>query len=215
MPQQDLATALAQAIAHLSAADQKMARHIRKVGACGLTVERRRSPFEALVEAVTHQQLHGKAARTIFGRVKALAPTKKFPTPEDLLALQEEQLRAAGLSRAKTAAIKDIAAKTQAGVVPTNRQLARMDDAEIIERLVSIRGVGRWTVEMLLIFKLGRLDVLPVDDFGVRKGYAVLHGLDEMPHPKELLKHGESWRPFRSVAAWYLWRAADGAKKRD
>jgi DNA-3-methyladenine glycosylase II len=202
------------AVSHLTTADRKLARLIRRVGPCGLSTDALRTPFQALVEAVAHQQLNGRAARTILGRVKALVPRRRFPTPDDLLLLPEEQLRGAGLSRAKVAAVRDIATKTREGVVPTARKLAAMEDAEIVERLTSIRGVGQWTVEMLLIFKLGRLDVLPIDDFGVRKGFSIVYGHKELPRPKELLAYGECWRPFRSVAAWYLWRAADTAQNK-
>jgi len=169
----------------------------------------RRAPFEALVRAVTFQQLNGTAAETILKRVIALYPGKRFPTPEDLLATHDERLRGAGLSRAKTAAVKDIAAKTIAGVVPTSRQIIKMTNEEIVERLITVRGVGPWTVEMLLMFTLGRLDVLPVTDYGVRKGFAVVYGRSELPTPRELLEHGERWRPHRSTAAWYLWRALE------
>ncbi len=202
----------AEAIEHLVSADRTLGKLIERVGPCALSADRRRTPFAALVEAVAHQQLTGKAARTILNRVIALAPRRRFPRPEDLLALSEESLRAAGLSRAKVAAVKDIALKAQDGVVPTARQMAAMEDAEIIERLTAIRGVGQWTVEMLLIFKLGRLDVLPVDDFGVRKGFAVAYRRPALPDKHELRQHGERWRPYRSIASWYLWRAADGAK---
>ena len=203
---------LKEAMEHLSSADRTLARLIRRVGPCGLTTDHERSPFEALVEAVAHQQLTGKAAQTILGRVKALVPHRKFPTPDDLILLSEDSLRGAGLSRAKVAAVKDIALKTRSGVVPTPRRMAGMEDAEIIERLTVIRGVGQWTVEMLLIFKLGRLDVLPIDDFGVRKGYALAYRRKDLPKRQELLEHGERWRPYRSVASWYLWRAVDAAK---
>ena len=197
------------ALAHLTRADKTLGRLIRQIGPCLLKPERRRSPYEALVQSVVYQQLNGRAASTILGRVKALFPARKFPTPEDLLATSDEQLRGAGLSRAKTAAVKDIATQTLAGVVPTSRHIARLPDAEILERLTSIRGVGPWTVEMLLIFKLGRPDVLPVTDYGVRIGFARAFGWEAMPTPAELLAHGERWRPHRMIAAWYLWRAAD------
>jgi len=200
------------AVGHLALADKTLARLMRRVGPCGLTPDPRRSAFEALVEAVTHQQLNGRAAQTILGRVKALVPKRKFPTPDDLIALSDDLLRGAGLSRAKVASVKDIARKTRDGLVPTPRRMAGMDDVEIIERLTAIRGVGQWTVEMLLIFRLGRLDVLPADDFGVRKGFAVTYRREELPKRQELLEHGERWRPYRSVASWYLWRAADAAK---
>jgi DNA-3-methyladenine glycosylase II len=198
-----------EAIKHLTKADRVLGRLIKKVGPCGWKPERRRSPFESLVQAVTHQQLNGTAAKTILGRVKALYPGRAFPSPEDLLATPDEKLRAAGLSRAKAASIKDIAAKTLAGIVPTSRAIARMDNDAIITQLTGIRGVGPWTVEMLLMFKLGRTDVLPATDFGVRKGFALVYELEDLPAPKDLLEHGERWRPYRSFAAWYLWRALD------
>ena len=198
------------AIEHLTKADKVLARLIRKVGPCGLKARKRCSPFQALVQSVAHQQLNGTAANTILGRVLALYPRRKFPTPGDVLATPDEKLRGAGLSRAKVAAIKDIAAKTVEGVVPPARTIAKMPDAEILERLTTIRGVGPWTVEMLLIFKLGRLDVLPATDFGVRKGFALIFMRDELPKPAELLEYGERWRPYRSIASWYLWRRLDG-----
>ncbi len=187
-----------------------LARLILRVGPCALKPRKDCSPFQALVQSVAHQQLNGTAANTILARVKALYPGRKFPTPDDVLGTPDVQLRRAGLSRAKVAAIKDIAAKTVAGVVPPARRIAKMGDAEIVERLTTIRGVGPWTVEMLLIFKLGRLDVLPATDFGVRKGFAMAFQRDELPKPTELLEHGDRWRPYRSIAAWYLWRALDG-----
>ena len=198
-----------EAVAHLCQADKKLARLIKKVGPCRLEPQTRRAPFQALVRSVTFQQLNGKAAETIVGRVLALFPGKRFPTPDDLLAMPDEKLRAAGLSRNKTAAVKDIAAKTIAGVVPDARAIKRLSNEEILERLTSVRGVGPWTVEMLLMFTLGREDVFPVTDFGVRKGFMLTYGLKEMPAPKDLLAHGEKWRPHRTTASWYLWRAVD------
>src|SRR5213594_2437207 len=170
-------------------------------------------PFDALAESIAYQQLSGKAAATIFGRVRALFPQKKWLDPEQLLATPDETLRAAGLSRAKTAALKDLAAKTIDGTVPSGRALLRMSDDEIIARLTQVRGIGRWTVEMLLLFDLGRLDVWPIDDYGVRKGFAKTFGRRKLPTPKQLMKFGEKWRPYRSVAAWYFWRALDAPKK--
>lgn len=198
-----------EALAHLARADKKLAKLIKKVGPCRLVPETRRAPFQALVRSVTFQQLNGKAAETIFGRVLALFPDKRFPSPEELLATPDEKLRAAGLSRNKTAAVKDIAAKTIAGVVPDSRTIKKLSNEEILERLTSVRGVGPWTVEMLLMFTLGREDVFPVTDFGVRKGFAITYGLKELPSPKELLAHGEKWRPHRTTASWYMWRAVD------
>ena len=197
------------AIEHLTKADKILARLIRKVGPCGLKARKGCSPFQALVQSVAHQQLNGTAAKTILKRVMALYPGRPFPAPDDVLATADEKLRGAGLSRAKVAAIKDIAAKTVEGIVPHERVIAKMPDAEILERLTTIRGVGPWTVEMLLIFKLGRPDVLPATDFGVRKGFAKIFKRDELPKPVELLEHGERWRPYRSIASWYLWRGLD------
>jgi 3-methyladenine DNA glycosylase/8-oxoguanine DNA glycosylase len=198
-----------EAIQYLCRADKILGRLIARVGPCTLKPRTRQTPFEALVQAVTHQQLNGTAAKTIFNRVLALYPDKRFPTPRDLLDTPDEQLRGAGLSRAKTAAVKDIAAKRIASVVPGARAIAKMSDAEIIERLTRVRGVGPWTVEMLLMFTLGRMDVLPITDYGVRKGFALTYGRRDLPSPKEVLEHGERWRPHRTTAAWYLWRALD------
>ena len=172
-----------EAVEHLCRVDSVLAKLIRKTGPCTLRHKDRRSPYEALVTSVTYQQLNGTAAATILGRVKALFPARRFPAPEDLLNIPEERLRGAGLSTAKTLAIKDIAAKTTDGGVPTRRAMARMTDDEIVERLTSLHGVGPWTVEMLLIFTLGRTDVLPATDFGVRKGFALTYGRDELPKP--------------------------------
>ncbi len=166
-------------------------------------------PFDALAESIAYQQLSGKAAATIFGRVRALYPRRKWFSPELIIATPDETFRAAGLSRNKTAALKDLAAKTLDGTVPTRAALERMSDEEIIARLTTVRGIGRWTVEMLLLFDLGRLDVWPVDDYGVRKGYAKTFRKKELPKPKKLQAIGEKWRPYRSVAAWYFWRALD------
>lgn len=198
-----------QAIRHLTRADKTLGRLIKQVGPCRLKPKVRRSPFETLVQSVAYQQLNGTAAATILGRVKALYPGRSFPTPDDLLATPDERLRGAGLSGAKTAAIKDIAAKTIAGVVPTSRAIGKMSDEEILERLTSVRGVGPWTVAMLLIFTLGRPDVWPVTDYGVRKGFARVYQWKELPTPKELHAFGEKWRPYRTTAAWYFWRALE------
>jgi DNA-3-methyladenine glycosylase II len=166
-------------------------------------------PFDALAESIAYQQLSGKAAATIFGRVRALYPKRKWLDPKQLLATPDETLRGAGLSRAKVSALKDLAAKTIDGTVPSGRALIRMSDDEIIARLTTVRGIGRWTVEMLLLFDLGRPDVWPVDDYGVRKGFAKTFRRRKLPTPKQLMKFGEKWRPYRSVAAWYFWRALD------
>ena len=200
------------AVEHLVRVDPVLRRLIRRVGDCALRPEPRRSPFQSLVQAVANQQLNGKAAATILGRFKALFPGRRFPGPADLAEVTDDALRACGFSRAKIAAIRDIAAKAESGVIPDSRRIARMPDEEIIDRLIEVRGVGRWTVEMLLIFQLGRPDILPVDDFGVRNGFRIAYGLDEMPKPRDVLVHGERWKPHRTVASWYLWRAVDLAK---
>lgn len=202
-----------QARTHLSQADPAMAGLIARIGPCRLRPQRGREPFEALVRAIAHQQLHGRAAEAILARFLALYPDRPFPTPEDVLATSETALRACGFSASKLAAIRDICLKAHEGVVPTRRAAHRLSDEELIERLTTIRGVGRWTVEMLLIFTLGRPDVLPVDDFGVREGYRVIMGLDAQPRPRALEEIGQAWAPFRSTAAWYLWRAADKVGK--
>jgi DNA-3-methyladenine glycosylase II len=197
------------AIHHLSRADKTLGRLIAKVGPCTLKPSSRTAPFEALVKAVTFQQLNGTAAKTILNRVLALYPGRRFPRPQDLLDTPSARLRSAGLSGAKTAAVKDIAAKTLEGLVPGTRAIVRMSDEEIAERLTRVRGVGPWTVDMLLMFTLGRRDVLPATDYGVRKGFALVYGWNDLPSPKELLDHGERWRPHRTTAAWYLWRALE------
>ena len=202
------------ALKHLAANDPVMRRLIREIGRCELVPEMRRSPFQSLVEAVAHQQLNGTAANTILTRFKRLSPGRKFPRPEDLAGVTDEQIRACGFSFAKIAAIRDIAAKTLSGIVPTSRQIVKLSDDEIIARLTEVRGVGRWTVEMLLIFQLGRPDVLPADDFGVRNGFRVAYKKRDLPTPKEILAHGERWRPHGTTAAWYLWRAADATRKK-
>jgi len=204
----------AAALKHLSTVDPIMGRLIREIGACGLVPETRRPPFQSLVQAVAHQQLHGTAAANILKRFKKLFPGRRFPRAADLAGVTDEQLRACGFSFAKIKAIRDIAAKTLSGVVPATRHIVKLPDEEIIARLTEVRGVGRWTVEMLLIFQLGRPDVLPVDDFGVRNGFGVAYQKGAMPKPRELLVFGERWKPYRTTAAWYLWRAADAKKKK-
>jgi DNA-3-methyladenine glycosylase II len=201
------------ALKHLSAVDPVMRKLIREVGACELEPETSRSPFQSLVQAVAHQQLNGTAANTILTRFKKLFPGRKFPKPQDLAKVTDEQIRACGFSFAKIAAIRDIAAKTLDGTIPSSRQIEKLTNDEIIERLTEARGVGRWTVEMLLIFQLGRTDVLPVDDFGVRNGFRLAYKKRAMPKPKVLEAFGKKWQPHRTTAAWYLWRAADLAKK--
>jgi len=200
---------LAEATKYLGERDERLKRLIDE--SAGLQLRKARSPYEALLEAIAYQSISGKAAATIFGRVKALGGNGRVPTPEKMLALRTPVLRKAGLSGAKVVAMKDLAKKTLAGVVPTLEQARKMSDEELVERLVSVRGIGVWSVEMFLIFRLGRPDVLPVHDLGVRKGWCLTYGKKHMPTPKELLAFGERWRPYRTVASWYLWRAAERA----
>lgn len=199
-------------LAHLSK-DLRFAALIRRVGPPQLGVQRTRSPYEALTRAIAHQQLHGRAAEAILARFMALYPDHAFPPPEDVLDTPDDVLRGCGFSGSKIASIRSIAAGAIDGTVPSRRACARYPDEALVERLTSLRGVGRWTVEMLLIFTLGRPDILPVDDFGVREGYRVLHGLGAQPRPRALAELGLPWAPHRSLAAWYLWRAADEAKR--
>lgn len=194
---------------HLSNADPVLGDLIARVGACGLEPDPRRTPFQALVRAVAHQQLNGRAAATILSRFIALFPHGRFPTAREVADLEAARILGAGFSRAKTSYLKDIAHMTLEGVVPGRGQIKRMSDDEIIERLTQIKGVGRWTVEMLLIFTLGRPDVLPADDFGIRTGFRLTYRKRSLPAPKQILQHGERWRPYRSVASWYLWRSVD------
>jgi DNA-3-methyladenine glycosylase II len=202
------------AVRFLCKKDKKLAKIIKLAGPFPVIHDPQRTPFIALVRAVVYQQLTGKAASTILKRVLALFPGKKFPAPEDLIAIPAENLRNAGLSWSKATSIKDIAAKTVEGVIPDSRQIKKLTDEEIMERLCQVRGVGPWTVEMFLMFTLGRTDILPCSDYGVRKGYMIAYGLKEMPSHKELLALGEKWKPYRSVASWYMWRAVDIANER-
>lgn len=185
--------------------DPQLAALMDRVGPCRLKPEPA-EPYEALIRSVAHQQVHARAAAAILGRFLNLYEGY-FPPPLLLLATPEAVLRAVGFSESKVAAIRAIARGTHDGVVPTRAACARLSDEQLISRLTTLRGVGRWTVEMLLIFALGRTDVLPGDDFGVREGFRLLRGLDKQPTPKELLAAGEIWRPWRTVATWYLWQA--------
>ena len=196
-------------LVHLSRKDPVLAGVIRAVGPRRLAPPEDCHPFQVLAQAIAHQQLNGTAANTILKRLVDGCGEGAFPTPHMVIAAPEETLRAAGFSRAKVAALKDLAAKTLDSVVPDGATLAQLPDEEIIARLTQVRGIGRWTVEMLLIFHLGRPDVLPVDDFGVRAGFRAAYGLSRMPRPKALAAFGERWKPYRTTAAWYLWRAME------
>lgn len=198
---------MGEAEVHLSKVCKRFAKIVPNHAPYPTTFEKKKDPYRSLVRSVVYQQLSGKAAGTIHGRMIALFPDKDHPDPEDLIEAPPELLRTAGLSRQKIAAIKDVAQKRIDGIIPEARKLSRMGNEEIIERLTAARGVGRWTVEMYLMFTLGRPDVLPIDDLGVRKGAEKLYRRDFTP--KELGKYGERWAPFRSAAAWHLWRLLD------
>jgi 3-methyladenine DNA glycosylase/8-oxoguanine DNA glycosylase len=194
---------------HLADADPMLGALISRVGPYLLRPRPAQSLFAAIARAIVYQQLSGGAAATILGRVQAIYRPKRFPTPGDILATPPDRLRAAGLSAAKTAALRDLAARTLDGTVPTMRRVRVMDDEEVIERLVQVRGVGRWTAEMLLMFRLGRGDVLPVSDLGIRKGFALTFGSRSLPAAVTIERRAQRWRPYRSVACWYLWRALE------
>lgn len=201
------------AVAHLSKADRRLARLIEKSIEFRLEIEEAQSPYEALLEAMVYQSISGKAAATIFARIAALGANGRCPSPEEILRIRKSVLRKAGLSFAKIAAVKDLAQKSIEGIVPTLLQAQKMSDEELVERLISVRGIGAWTVEMFLIFRLGRPDVLPIHDYGVQKGFALTYGKKQIPKPRELAEFGERWRPYRTVASWYMWRAVESAGK--
>ncbi len=213
------------AIRALTAADPKLGELIRRAGPFTLRLKSAHSPFESLLESIVYQQLNGRAAATILGRVLEVSGGL-HPSPQALLDTPDEQLRAAGLSRNKLLALRDLAAKTLDGTVPTLERIRRMTDDNIIESLVEVRGIGRWTVEMLLMFRLGRPDVLPVSDYGVRKGFHLTFQRKnaftatpfggkrivtqaDLPTAEQMTRRAEKWRPYRSIASWYLWRACD------
>ena len=197
------------AVAHLRGADARLARVIDRAGPFALNHDPAASTFEALARAIVYQQLSGKAAATIYGRVRALFPGRAGFRAQALVEIEEASLRGAGCSRSKALSLKDLAAKALDGQVPTFKELDRMSDDDIKSHLVQIRGIGPWTVEMLLLFTLGRPDVLPVSDLGVRKGFQLTFKKRELPEASTLIRHAERWRPYRSVASWYLWRAVD------
>jgi DNA-3-methyladenine glycosylase II len=205
------------ALEQLTTADPRLGALIERVGPFALRVKSAHSPFEALLESILYQQLHANAARAILGRLLA-GFGDLYPLPEQLLAAPQEMLRAAGLSQGKLLSLRDLAAKTLDGTVPSLAAIRRMSDAEIIERLSAVRGIGTWTAEMLLIFRLGRPDVFPETDYGIRKGYLLTFGrvkagkpitADMLPKPEQMQRRAARWKPWRSVASWYLWRACD------
>jgi DNA-3-methyladenine glycosylase II len=208
-----------EAVAHLCACDAKLAVLIKRAGPFALRLDPAPSPFESLLESILYQQLHGKAAATIHRRVREIYGGD--PSPQALLDTPEERLRAAGVSGNKIKAFRDLASRTIDGTVPSHRAIVKMSDADIVERLTEVRGIGPWTVEMLLIFRMGRPDVLPVTDYGVRKGFALTFmrvpksraiEAADLPKPDVVFRRGQRWAPFRSVASWYLWRACDLAR---
>lgn len=209
----------AEAVAHLTQRDPKLGALIERVGSFNLKLDPAPSPFESLIESILYQQLHGKAAATIHRRFREFYGGD--PSPQALIDTPDEPLRGCGISGNKIKAMRDLAAKTLDGTVPSHATIAKMSDADIVERLTEVRGIGPWTVEMLLIFRMGRPDVLPVTDYGVRKGYALTFmripktralAAEDLPKPDVVFKRGQKWKPFRSVASWYLWRACDLAK---
>lgn len=207
--------AAAKAAAHLARIDPALGRVIEATGPVLLVPDAERTPFYALLRAIAHQQLSGRAAESIMNRFHALFPDVLHPAPEQVLALEDLALREVGFSRPKIKYIKDLAAQTIAGAVPAAEEVLKLADEELIERLTRIKGIGQWTVEMLLIFKLGRMDVLPARDLGIQKGFALTYRKRKLPTPEAILKYGERWRPYRTIASWYLWRAVDLAAKTD
>ena len=199
---------VSRAVSALRRNDPTMGDLIDRVGPYNLKLRDQKTPFQALLQSIVYQQLSGKAAKSIHGRVLNLFP-HRYPSPSRLISMLDSELQAAGLSRAKVKALNDLAAKCSNKTVPHSQALKRMTDEEIIECLQKVRGIGVWTAEMLLIFHLGRPDVLPIGDLGVLKGFRIAFGLKSNPDPKRMLEHGERWRPYRSVASWYLWRAND------
>ena len=196
-----------EAHAYLSRGDKRLAALIERVGEFAFKLDECDSVYESLLEAIMHQSIAGKAAQVIWGRIKALGSNGQCPTPAELLRVSKQKLRKCGLSKAKVAAVRDLARKTIDGVVPTVAAAEKMSDQELVDRLISVRGIGAWTVEMFLIFRLGRPDVLPIHDYGVQKGFALTYRKRRIPTPKELAQFGERWRPWRTVASWYMWRA--------
>src|ERR1700723_2799793 len=193
--------------------DKRLARVIEKTGTFQFKLDECDSVYESLLEAIAYQSISGRAAATIFARVKALGKNGQCPTPTEMIAASPQSLREAGLSFAKVAAMKDLAQKTIDGVVPSLEAAHKMSDEELVERLISVSGIGAWTVEMFLIFRLGRPDGLPIHDYGVQKGFPILYRKKAIPKPRELAAFGERWRPYRTVASWYMWRAVQRAGK--
>jgi DNA-3-methyladenine glycosylase II len=202
---------LTEAMRHLSECDETLKKLVAEARPFEIDLTNTHSPYEVLLRAVTYQSISGKAAATIWGRIRALGQHGHPPAPDKMRKMPVAKLRKAGLSAAKAASMKDLAEKALAGIVPTHEEALKLSDEELVERLISVRGIGAWTVEMFLIFRLGRPDVLPIHDLGVKKGWSVAYGKKHMPTPEQLLKFGERWRPYRTVASWYMWRAFERA----
>jgi DNA-3-methyladenine glycosylase II len=211
VPPSSIAFDLEEAVRHLSERDEQLKALIAETIPFQIEYEDSQDPYEILMESIAYQSISGKAAATIFGRIKALGENGRPPSPQQMLKIPGDKLRKAGLSGAKVAAMKDLAQKTIEGIVPTLEEAQKLSDQELVDRLISVRGIGAWTVEMFLIFRLGRPDVLPIHDLGVKKGWSVTYGKKHMPKPQELLKFGERWRPYRTVASWYMWRSFERA----
>ena len=199
------------AMEHLAAGDEMLGKAMEGCVEYRVRHDDAAGPYEVLLRSIVYQSISTKAATTIFARIKALGSNERVPTPEEMLRLRKSTLRKAGLSGAKIVAMKDLARKRLSGLVPSLEDAEKMTDEELIERLTQVSGIGAWTVEMFLIFRLGRPDVLPIHDLGVKKGWAFTYGKKYMPTPKELLAFGERWRPYRTVASWYMWRACERA----
>ena len=197
------------AVAHLYERDPKLGELIERVGAFRMRLDRVATPFEALSESIIYQQITGRAAETIAGRFRDRLGEGRIPPPERVLEAPDTLLREVGLSRGKVSALRDLAAKSLDGTLPAMARLRAMEDEQIVERLMVVRGIGRWTAEMFLMFRLGRPDVLPIHDYGVRKGFKLAFRRREMPKPESVARRGERWRPYRTVASWYLWRALE------
>jgi DNA-3-methyladenine glycosylase II len=197
------------ALAHLSAQDEKLAALIKRIGPFGLELKLADSLFEAMLRSIVYQQLHGKAAATIHGRVLAELARHGDATPETLAKVSDSVLRGAGLSGNKLLAVRDLAAKCLEGTVPSLRDAHRLEDHELVTRLTAVRGIGPWTVHMLLIFYLGRPDVMPTGDFAIRLAFKKLYNKRRDPQPEAIIKLTRRWQPYRSVASWYLWRSLD------
>jgi len=202
---------LAQAVKHLCSCDEQMKGLIADLRPFEIDLHNTHSPYEVLIRSICYQSITRKAASTIYGRIIALGQDGHPPSPKEMVKLPTAKLRKAGLSTAKAKSMKDLAKKAVLGIVPTHEEALKLSDEELVERLVSVRGIGAWTVEMFLIFRLGRPDVLPIHDLGVKKGWSLVYGKKHMPTPKELLKFGERWRPYRTIASWYMWRAFERA----